>query len=131
MREIRAAVPQPTEIWVIPSVQRPSAKGWIEGSDLALLAQAADRLEVCAYEPSAAEVAADLWDVRRRVGEAGRLNAILRPGHPDLAGGADTPAAAQALKAAGCEGIAFYNYGHLGLSALDRIRQAIAAWEAA
>jgi hypothetical protein len=131
VREIRAAVPRPTEIWVIPSVQRPSAKGWIEGSDLSLLAQAADRLEVCAYEPGAAEVAADLWDVRRRVGEAGRLNAILRPGHPDLAGGADTPASAQAVKAAGCEGIAFYNYGHLGLAALNRIRQAIAAWEAA
>ena len=76
-------------------------------------------------------MAADLWDVRRRVGEVGRLNAILRPGHPDLTGGADTPAAAQAVKAAGCEGIAFYNYGHLGLSALNRIRQAIAAWEAA
>ena len=130
VREVRSAVRQPTEIWVIPSVQRPSTKGWIEGSDLRLLAGAADRLEVCAYEPSAAEVAADLWDVRRRVGQKARLNAILRPGHPDLAGGAETGAAALALKAAGCEGIAFYNYGHLRLTALDRIREAIAAWEA-
>ena len=108
--------PRATEVWVIPSVQRPARAGWIEGSDLRLLAEAADRLEVCAYEPSAAEVAADLWDVRRRVGDKARLNAILRPSHPDLAGGAETAAAARALKAAGCEGIAFYNYGHWRLA---------------
>lgn len=129
VREVRAAISRPTELWVIPSVQRPSAKGWIEGSDLALLAAAADRLEVCAYEPGAAEVAADLWDVRRRAGDEARLNAILRPGAPDLAGGAETVAAVAALKAARCEGIAFYNYGHLGLGALGRIREAVAAWE--
>ena len=129
VREIRAAVPARTEVWVIPSVQRPSAKGWIEGSDLRLLAEAADRLEVCAYERGAAEVAADLWDVRRRVGDKARLNAILRPSHPDLAGGAETAAAARALKAAGCEGIAFYNYGHWRLGAMDRVREAVVAWE--
>ena len=128
---VRAAVPARTEVWVIPSVQRPSAKGWIEGSDLRLLAEAADRLEVCAYERSAAEVAADLWDVRRRVGDKARLNAILRPSHPDLAGGAETAAAARALKAAGCEGIAFYNYGHWRLGAMDRVREAVAAWQGA
>jgi hypothetical protein len=131
VREVRAAVPARTEVWVIPSVQRPSAKGWIEGSDLRLLAEAADRLEVCAYERSAAEVAADLWDVRRRVGDKARLNAILRPSHPDLAGGAETATAARALKAAGCEGIAFYNYGHWRIGAMERVREAIGAWEGA
>ena len=110
--EVRAAVPRSTELWIIPSVQRPSARGWVEGSDLAMLARAADRLELCAYEPSAAAVAADLFDVRRRVGPEARLNAILRPTHPDLAGGADTVAAVEALKLGGVEGIAFYNYGH-------------------
>lgn len=131
VREVRDAVPGRTEVWVIPSVQRPSAKGWTEGTDLALLAAAADRLELCAYEASAAEVAADLWDVRRRVGPDARLNAILRPSYPDLGDGADTAAAARALHAAGCEGIAFYNYGHLRRSALARIPEALAAWSAA
>ena len=93
VREIRAAVPACTEVWVIPSVQRPSAK-LDQGSDLRLLAEAADRLDICAYERSAAEVAANLWDVRRRVGDKARLNAILRPSDPDLAGGAETAAAA-------------------------------------
>lgn len=131
VREVRAAVPKRTKVWVIPSVQRPTAKGWVEGSDLRLLADAADRLEICAYERSAAGVAADLLDVRLRVGEGARLNAILRPGHPDLAGGAETVAAARAVKGAGCEGLAFYNYGHLRLGALARIREAITAWDAA
>ena len=126
--EIRAAVPAATEVRVIPSVQRPSARGWVEGSDLAMLAAACDRLEVCAYEPSAAAVAADLFDVRRRVGPAPVLNAIMRPSHPDLAGGSETVAAARALKAAGVQGLAFYNYGHWRLPALDRIREAFAFW---
>ncbi|HET6467697.1 MAG TPA: hypothetical protein VFG43_04890 [Geminicoccaceae bacterium] len=128
VREVREAVPRATEVRVIPSVQRPSARGWIEGSDLRLLAAACDRLELCAYEPSAARVAADIFDVRRRVGEGARLNAILRPSHPDLAGGTETVAAARALKAGGVEGLAFYNYGHLRLGALERVRAATTAW---
>jgi hypothetical protein len=131
VREVRAAVPRGTEVWVIPSVQRPTARGWVEGSDLRLLAGAADRIEVCAYEPSAAEVAADIADARERAGPRARLNAILRPHHPDLAGGAEAAAAARALRAAGCEGVAFYNYGHWRPGALDRVREALAAWDVA
>ena len=69
--------------------------------------------------------------MRRRAGDGARLNAILRPHHPDLAGGAEAAAAAGALRAAGCEGIAFYNYGHWRPGALDRVREALAAWDAA
>jgi hypothetical protein len=128
--EVHAAMPKGTELRVIPSVQRPSARGWVEGSDLAMLAAACDRLEICAYEPSAAAVAADIHDVRRRVGPDAWLNAILRPTHPDLAGGAETVAAARALKAAGVEGLAFYNYGHWRRPALERVREAFAVWSA-
>ena len=39
-------------------------------------------------------------------------------------------AAAQALKLAGVEGIAFYNYGHWRPPALGRVRDALAAWSA-
>ncbi len=129
--EIKAAMPKSTELRIIPSVQRPSAKSWIEGSDLKLLGEAADRVEICFYEPSAAAIAADLFDVRQRLGSSTRLNAILRPSHPDLAGGRETVAAAALLKAAGAEGLGFYNYGHWRLSALDHVRAAFAAWSAA
>ena len=129
--EVRAAMPDGTELRVIPSVQRPTARGWVEGSDLAMLAAACDALEICAYEPTASAVAADIHDVRRRVGPEARLNAILRPTHPDLANGAEAAAAAALLKLAGVEGIAFYNYGHWRMPALERVREALAAWSTA
>jgi len=128
--EIRAQLPRPTELRVIPSVQRPTAKAWIEGSDLAMLAGAADRLEVCFYEPSAAAVQDDLFDVRQRIGDDTPLNAVLRPTHPDLAGGAETVAAVEALKAGGVKGLAFYAYGHWRLAALEQVRAGFAAWDA-
>lgn len=127
--EIRDALPAGTELRVIPSVQRPSARGWVEGSDLAMLAAACDGLELCAYEPAPAAIAADIHDVHRRVGPEVRLNAILRPSHPDLADGAEVAAAARLLRLAGIEGIAFYNYGHWRAPALERVRQALAAWD--
>ncbi|MBN9000395.1 MAG: hypothetical protein J0H54_13705, partial [Rhizobiales bacterium] len=56
--EIRAAVRADAELFVIPSVQRPSAACWSEGSDLAALAVTADGVELCLYEPSPAAVLA-------------------------------------------------------------------------
>ena len=50
--EVRAALPKETKLAVIPTVQRPTAASWSEGSDLKLLAEAADALEVPAYEPA-------------------------------------------------------------------------------
>lgn len=127
--EIRDRLPKATQLRIIPSVQRPSARSWYEGSDLALLSGACDAVEICAYEPSAAAVAADAFDVRRRVGDTARLHAILRPSHPDLGGGAETAAAARALRQAGFEGLAFYNYGHWRLAALEHVKAAFAVWE--
>ena len=127
--EIKAGLPAATELRVIPSVQRPTAKGWIEGSNLAMLAAVADRLEVCFYEPTAAAVRADLFDVGQRIGKDAKLNAVLRPTHPDLAAGAETVAAVTALKAAGVEGLAFYAYGHWRLAALDQVKAGFAAWD--
>ena len=127
--EVRAALPKETKLAVIPTVQRPTAAAWSEGTDLRLLAEAADTLEVPAYEASAAAVALDAGDVRRRAGADARITYILRPAYPDLANGAETVAAARALRASGLSGIAFYNYGHIALSALDRVRDALAALE--
>lgn len=124
----RDGLPEEVELWVIPSVQRPSARAWIEGSDLAALATAADRLEICFYEQSAEEVALDLADVRRRAGSAAVINAVLRPGWPDLAGGAETEAAVRALREE-VASLAFYNYGHLPEPALARIGTGFRALE--
>lgn len=129
--EVRAAVPASTEVRVIPSVQRPSARSWVEGSDPARLATACDRIEMCGYEPSVAMLRADLFQLRRLAGPEAKLNAILRPTHPDLQDGTAVVDAVAALRAAGVQGLGFYNYGHWRLPALERVRAGFAAWEAA
>jgi hypothetical protein len=96
-----------------------------------MLAAVADALEVPVYEPDAEAAYLDFWDVRRRVGPDARLHAILRPSFPDLAGGAQTAAAALRLKELGLDGIAFYNYGHIRLRGLERVRAALDALEGA
>ncbi|MDA0231009.1 MAG: hypothetical protein O3B21_12580 [Proteobacteria bacterium] len=126
---VRAAVPKETELVVIPTVQRPTAASWFEGSDLKRLAEVADVLEIPAYEPSAEAVAIDAGDVRRRVGPEAKLNFILRPTYPDLANGAETVAAAKVLKDAGASGLAFYNYGHMALASLDYVRDALKVFD--
>jgi hypothetical protein len=126
--EIRDAVPRSTAIRVIPSVRRPTAQCFWEGSDLASLAGTADAIEICAYEPDANAVALDVQDVRRRIGDAS-LHAVIRPSFPDLASGADTAAAARHLKAAGIKGLGFYNYGHMDRPSLARIKQAIEVFQ--
>jgi hypothetical protein len=65
--------------------------------------------------------------VRERAGADASLHFILRPGFPDLANGGETVAAALRLKEVGMAGLAFYNYGHLRLASLDRIKAALAA----
>jgi hypothetical protein len=122
-------VPEQTELAVIPTVQRPTAASWFEGSDLKRLAEVADVLEIPAYEPSAEAVAVDAGDVRRRAGADAKLNFILRPTYPDLADGAETVAAAKLFKDAGAAGIAFYNYGHMALGALDHVREALKVFD--
>lgn len=116
---IRARVPRDREVWVMPSVQRPTANAWIEGSQLAALARACDGVEVPFYEADAARVAADAFDTVQRVGDPARVRAVLRPGPPDLGDGAELGAAMDALKTAGIGDIAFYNYG---LLRPDRLR---------
>jgi len=126
---VKAALPATTRLAVIPTVQRPPATCWLEGSDLALLARAADALEVPAYQPSAEDAWLSAWDARRRAGDDAALHFILRPSFPDLANGAETVQAALRLKEVGMAGIAFYNYGHLRLASLDHIKAALAALE--
>jgi hypothetical protein len=126
--DVKAALPADTSLAVIPTVQKPSAACWLEGSDFALLAAAADVLEVPAYQASAEEAYLDAWHVRARAPDAA-LHFILRPSL-DLANGAETVAAARRLKTLGVEGLAFYNYGHIRLASLDHIRGALEVLDA-
>jgi hypothetical protein len=126
--EIRASVRGDAAVAVIPAVARPTAGAWYEGTDLRALAQAAGVIEACFYEPGAARVRADLFDVKRRLGGAGELRGILRPAWPDLESKGEVAAAAAALRDAGVGGIAFYNWGHLRRANLAWIADALAAF---
>jgi hypothetical protein len=126
--EIRASVRGDAMVAVIPSVARPTAGAWYEATDLAALATVADVIEACFYEPSVERIRADIFDVKRRTGGAGRLRGILRPAWPDLQSRADLVGAATALRDAGISDIAFYSYGHLRRSNLAWIADALAVF---
>ncbi|GGP24026.1 hypothetical protein [Silvimonas iriomotensis] len=119
---IRAAIPAEVALYVIPTVQRPTAQTWLEGTDLKAMAHAADGIEVPFYEPDANRVLADALDTIRRVGDAKRVRGILRPGVPDLGDGAQTGAALAGLQRMGIEHVGFYNYGMLRQVHLDGLR---------
>lgn len=123
--EIRAAVRSDVTLAVIPSVARPTAGAWYEGSDLKAIAAITDCIEACFYEPSSARIRAELWDLKRRLGPDTTLRAILRPSWPDLADKAEFLAAIAALEAGGVTELAFYNWGHLRRSNLAWIGQAL------
>jgi hypothetical protein len=123
--EIRAAVRKDADVAVIPSVARPTAGAWYEGSDLSALAETAGIIEACFYEPSAMRVKADLFDISRRLKGAGKLRGILRPSHPDLSSKTEFLAAVEALREGGVDELAFYNWGHLRRANLAWIGDAL------
>ena len=127
VREIRQTVRRDAAVAVIPSVARPTSGAWYEGSDLYALAETAEIIEACFYEPSVERVRADIWDVKRRLRGAGKLRGILRPAFPDLHSRGEVIAAVQALHDAGIDEIAFYNYGHLRSASLGWIGDALNA----
>lgn len=118
--EIRSRVRKDAAVAVIPSVARPTGGAWYEGSDLEALAEAAGIIEACFYEPGAARVKADLFDVKRRLKGKGQIRGITRPAWPDLNTRGEFLAAIEALTLGRVDGLAFYNWGHL--------RQANVAW---
>ena len=123
--EIRSAVRQDATVAVIPSVARPTAGAWYEGSDLAALAEAAGIIEACFYEPGAARVKADLFDIQRRLRGKGKLRGILRPAYPDLESKEEFMAAVTGLKNGGIDELAFYNWGHIRQANLNWIADAM------
>ena len=123
--EIRAGVRRDVNVAIIPSVARPTGGAWYEGSDLKGQAEAAGIVEACFYEAGAARVKADLFDVKRRLRGKGRLRGILRPAYPDLAPEAEFLAAVEVLAGGGVTELAFYNWGHLRKTNVERIAKAM------
>ena len=109
--EIAEAARDGVAIGVIPTVQRPTAAAWREGTDLAALAEAAGFLEVPHYEHDPSRTAADRFDVRSRAGSGARLGAILRPAHPDMAGAEAIRAHVAAVSDDALLRLSFYNWG--------------------
>ncbi len=126
---IRAALPAQVQLAVIPTVQRPTAQCWIEGSDLAALAKVADWLEVPFYEADAARTVADAWDTVRRIGGPEKIRALLRPGPPDLGDGAQLAPALAGLRELGLRDFGFYNYGLLRRARLDALGATLNAFD--
>ncbi len=123
--EIRSLVPDSAAVAVIPSVARPTANAWYEGSDLPALRKAAGTLEICLYEPSSQRAIADLADVRRRLGGPEGLRCIVRPSAPDLNSAAEVKVVVDAIARAGAEGVSFYNWGFLRRHNLRFVAEAL------
>lgn len=121
IQTISAEVPQDKAVWVIPTIQRPTAASWTEGTDLKALAESATGLEVPFYEPTLERFAADVWHTVTTVDNPSKIRAILRPGPPDLADGSQLAAAHQVLVNYGIQGRAYYNYGLLRVNHLTHL----------
>jgi hypothetical protein len=124
---VKSALPAGTTLAVIPTMRRPSAACWLEGSDLRVLARAADALEIPADQAGAVDPYVDAWDVRRRAGDDAALHFMLRPSHPDLADGADPVEAVLELKQIGMAGIAFYDCGQIRPASLRQMKAVLTA----
>ena len=124
--EIRDRVRKDANVAVIPSVARPTGGAWYEGSDLRALSKATGVIEACFYEPSADRIAADLFDLKRRVAADTTIRGILRPSFPDIDNKAEFLAAIDLLVSGGVTDLAFYNWGHLRRRNLEWIGEALA-----
>lgn len=124
--DIRAHVRADADVAVIPSVARPTAGAWYEGTDLKAIAEHTGIIEACFYEPGAARIAADLFDLRHRVPARTSIRGILRPSYPDIENKAEFLAAVDSLVKGGVTDIAFYNWGHQRRRNLGWIGEALA-----
>lgn len=126
--DVKAALPAGTALAVIPTVPY-GAAARLQGSDIGMLAAAADALEVPAYEARAADLVLVGRDLRRRAGDDAALRFILGPGHPDLGDGMETRKAGLELQQIGIAGIAFYDYHHFRQTGLAALKAALEALE--
>lgn len=129
VREVRAALPSPVRLSVIPSVNQPLALAWLEGASLPQLAEHAHIIEILGYQTDPGDVGADVWWARQRIGPRTMLHVALRPSHPDTHDEANLHAKVQLIRASGADGVSFYNYGHIRLGHLAWVRRALSMLE--
>ena len=130
LQRLRSELPKEVALRVIPTVQRPTAGCWYEGTDLLGVRAYTDGLDSCTYQSGPTEVLQDAEDVRARLGPEASLRFVLRPAHPDLLSREDVLQAVAGLQALNPEGIAFYNYGFLREPQLEWVRAAFALLDA-
>ena len=95
------------------------------GVDVAACARAGAAIGAIAYAADPARVALDLA-AYRALAPGAPLVAALRPVPPDCDSAANLAAKLRAADAAGVDRVDFYHYGLAPLSALDRVREALA-----
>lgn len=100
-------------------------RGWVNGIDIRGLASCEAQVEVTGYVASLSRLVAEVAAYRSALPVPSRLSVVLRPGLPDSATLYDLVDKLVAVRRAGADEIAFYNYGIYRLSALDRIREAM------
>jgi hypothetical protein len=98
---------------------------WRLGVDVAACARAGAAIGAIAYAADPARVALDLGAYRELAGDA-PLVAALRPVVPDCSSAENLAAKLAAARAAGVDRVDIYHYGFAPLSALDRVREALA-----
>ncbi len=111
VRDIKGQVD--TQVVVIPTIQKPHAASFFEGSHLKDLAEVSDGLEAPVYQNNPSSILADAWDVIRSVGDVTKVRCIIRPGHPDLSSSAEVAETVLGLQSLGIKDLSFYNYGLL------------------
>jgi hypothetical protein len=98
---------------------------WRLGIDVGACADAGAAIGAIAYAADPARVALDLA-AYRALAPAAPLVAALRPGPPDCCCAENLAEKLRAAGAAGVERVDMYHYGLAPLSALDRVREALA-----
>jgi hypothetical protein len=98
---------------------------WRTGVDIAACARAGAAIGAVAYAADPARVELDLAAYRALAPDA-PLVAALRPGQPDCDSPENLAAKLRVARAAGVERVDVYHYGLAPLSALDRVREALA-----
>jgi hypothetical protein len=88
-------------------------------------AEHADAIEVLGYRADPAEVGADAWWARHRIGASTRLHVALKPAYPDADDEANLAAKIRVLRDVGVDGLSFYNYGHIRRGHLAWIKRGL------
>jgi hypothetical protein len=100
--------------------------GWRLGVDVGSIAPLCGHLEAIAYAADPERVRLDLNAYRALLPPDGGLCAALRPTLPDCESAANLATKLQLARELGVERVDFYHYGLAPLTALDRIREALA-----